>query len=136
MIEQKEFKLEDFIESLVTIDEINPGQFGHYPFQLVTENDKRELTVAALCLGGDVLSVYKTAKTMIHNGAVRMFLSVDFPANKLINYDYVAVFSFDNNELGCSIIPYDPATGKQLGYLMSGEPVDEMKKQFTHHVLN
>ncbi len=132
---------DEFIDHLVKIEYVeSTGTYGHYPFQLVTENEKGELTVAALCLGGDILGVYRTVKTLLTEGAVKAFLSVDFPAGHDIENDYVAVFTLIRNHSGdnltCIAMPYDWVNGKQFTRITSGEMINTLKEQFTQYVLN
>jgi hypothetical protein len=131
----KEFKLEDFIESLVKIDEVEAGAFGHYPFQLVSQKADGKLTVTALCLGGDVMKVYKTSRTLIEDGAVKLFLSVDFPAHLDMDQDFIAVFAYENDQARCFAIPYDPTSGETFPH-KTGQATENLTKVFNKFVLN
>ncbi len=123
---------EEFIEALVHIDEMGTGLFGHYPFQMVYEKADGGLSVAALCLGGDVKAVYRAAQTAIKEGAIKLFLSTDFPAGYDIKHDFIAVYSVVDNKLNCIAIPYDPVTGARFEIIEKGEMIDRLLLQFTH----
>jgi hypothetical protein len=128
--------INEFIESLVTIEPLEEGGYGHYPFQMVFTGADDGLNVAALCLGGDVFRVYKQAQAAINAGSKQLFLSLDFPASGDIEHDFVAVMSLSGKDCNCIAIPYDPKTGDVFDQITESSMLEIIKGQFLQVILN
>lgn len=123
--------LQGFIKSMVKIDYLEDfGAYGHYPFQLVSEDTEGKMTIGALLLGGDVEACYSTFAKQIKNGDKRVYLSVDFPAGGDIDKDFVAVFSYENEEYSLLAIPYNIEDGSVDEQITESETLVEIKAQF------
>lgn len=123
----------EFIESVVEIDFIEQSNcFGHYPFQMWVEDKDGENTMAALALGGDAAACYRKAISYIKDGAKIVYLSLDFPAIKGIDNDFVAVYSYENKELKCIAIPYDTKDGNLFKRIEEGEAINMLIDQFNN----
>lgn len=122
---------QDFIDALVKVEFIEDSKmFGHYPFQLAAEGKDERLNIGALFLGGDVLSVYRAAKTQIQEGATKLFLSCDFPAVGDIKTDFIAVFTYQGGALSSLAIPYDPQTGVCFEKIINSTAMQMLEADF------
>lgn len=125
-----------FIDTLVSIDIIEGTKsYGHYPFQIASIDKDNKLSLGALFLGGDVEAVYKTAKKLVIEGSVKLFLSIDFPANNDIQHDFIAVYTLTDRFVECLAIPYNSATGERYPEITNGKQLYWIKKQFENIVL-
>ena len=121
----------EFIENMVNIEFVDQSNcFGHYPFQMWTKTKDGKNEMAALAIGGDVAACYRAAAGHIKNDAKCVYLSLDFPATGDIKNDFVAVYSYEDKELKCIAIPYDPKTGNLLDRINSSETLSGLMKQF------
>ena len=123
--------INDFIKTLVSIDKIEgTNDFGHYPFQALSESKDGEITISTLALGGDVISCYKIFKKQRTEGATKMYMSLDFPAGGDIKDDFVMVFSYENKELSKIAIPYNIKTGERLDPITESNHLEKIFNNF------
>jgi hypothetical protein len=121
---------EKFIEEFVKIEIIEDDTFGHYPFQLYAELPNDKVDINALFLGGDVASCYKRfSDYVLCYDNINVFMSIDFPQTADSKHDFVAVFSYENNELTCVAIPYDTTTGEVFDIVTEGEFINIITEQ-------
>lgn len=107
-------EIKQFVEML-SIDET-----GHYPFSLYVEKQTGEQAMAALALN-DVRLVYNQVNQFLMESPKRIYFSIDFPANRDIKTDFVAVFFKEGKtDWQSVIIPYDEK-GNRLQQITSGE---------------
>ena len=121
--------MEKFVDKMVKIEWIEDSNcFGHYPFQMFSE-DKNGITKLTSLAIGSIVDAYRIAKKEIEIGSKKLFLSLDFPAGGDIENDFVVVFSVaDGNYSGFGIV-YD-SEGKILEKYNIGTQVKEIIKQF------
>ena len=122
--------VEEFIKSMVNIEFIEDSNcFGHYPFQLLCENNEGGLELNALALGGGVASCYRRFAEYKNNGAKRIYLSLDFPKGGDIENDFVAIFTYENNKIELFAIPYEIEEGKTFDRVTNSDHLDKIKAQ-------
>ena len=127
--------VEEFVKTMVKVEFIEDCNcFGHYPFQLMCENRDGGLSITALALGGDVASCCMKFSEYKNQGAKRIYLSLDFPKGGDIENDYIAIFSFEGNDIGLFAIPYDTANGKTFDIIKSSTQLDLIKKQMLSYL--
>lgn len=124
----KNFKetVESFIETMVTIDfREDDGCFGHYPFQMIVETNNGEFAMCALALKG-VEEYYSVVKEYMKDNPRTLFMSMDFPRGGDIDKDFVAIFSFEDNQFKIYAIPYNIETGDRSP-IVDGEDSKHLK---------
>lgn len=122
--------VEEFISSMVKVEFIeNSNGFGHYPFQLFAETKDGKYEMNALALS-NVVPCYKRFAEYKNNDANRIYMSLDFPKGGDIQNDFVAIFSFENNEIKLQAIPYQVSDGKILEGLKESQHLKTIKAQF------
>lgn len=122
---------EEFIEQMVKIEFLEQFKvFGHYPFSLFVEKKNGETEVISLALGGDVESCYKKFAEYREKGAVKIFLSLDFPRSGDMDNDFVAIFSLVENDLSIKAITYSTNTGEVIKQVENSDTLTEILKQF------
>lgn len=120
--------VEEFVKTMVRIDFVENSEcFGHFPFQLLAETKDGKLEINALALGGDVAACYRRFAKYKNSGAKRVYMSLDFPKGGDIKDDYVAIFSFENNEINLFAIPYKTKDGTTLDYIKTSDHLDKIK---------
>lgn len=118
----------EFIEKMVDISFVKSSDcYGHYPFQLFCENSNGSIEINALALGGEVVLCFKKFAKYKSSGAVRIYMSLDFPGCGDIENDFVAIMSFENDELSVVAIPYE-SDGTVLPIIESCNQLDLVKK--------
>lgn len=123
--------VKEFVDQFVKIDLIeNEDCYGHYPFQLFAETSDGKIDLNSLALGGDVKSCYKRAKKYFNEGATKIFMSLDFPALKDIENDFVCIYSILDGEFEVYAIPYDTETGETFEEIHNGEMLDNILEDF------
>ena len=123
--------VEDFVKNLVDISLMDDGvSYGHYPFSGIIEKQDNYIYLLSLAMGGDVLSVYKTIGKHIINGAKKVFFSLDFPGNKDLDTDFIAIISYENNEYKIFAIPYDVKTGETFEQIYDNILLTKILNQF------
>jgi hypothetical protein len=120
---------EEFIKSLVKIDEIEDGMFGHYPFSMVIEKEDGGLEIAALALNG-VIPVYMRVAVERVKGFKKIFLAVDFPKGGDMTEDFVAVFTVEADSTSLVAIPYNPDNGEVYDQITESEQLTMVLSQF------
>jgi hypothetical protein len=121
--------VEEFIKSMVKIDFIEDSDcFGHYPFQLLSENKDGKIEINSLALGGDVASCYIKFSDYKKQGSKRIYLSLDFPKTGDIKNDFIAIFSFENEEINLLAIPYETENGNKLDYIRNSNTLSNVKE--------
>ena len=106
----------NFIDNLKVDFQEDFGAFGHYPFQMLSKKGKKE-NYSALFLNGSVTLKYEKMKEQISNGNNEVLLSVDFPAKRDIENDFIAVFSYKEKKFDLAAITYCTETGEKLSFL-------------------
>jgi hypothetical protein len=125
----------EFVNQLVKIDIMEDGQsYGHYPFSGIIEDSNGKISILALALGGDVLSVYKTIGKSIIDGAKKAYFSLDFPPNEELKTDFVAVYSYENEEYNIFAIPYDVKNGETFDRIHDNVLLATILDQFKYIV--
>jgi hypothetical protein len=120
--------VEMFIKSMVKIEFIEKSNcFGMYPFQLFSEDIDGKQTVQTLLLGGNVKSCYEIFNNNVEN-CKKVYMALDFPKLGDIENDFIAVFSFENNEYKVIAIPYT-TEGKVLEFIKEAKAIDKIKSQ-------
>ena len=110
------------------IETISIDEEGHYPFSMMVEDQKSELTICALALNS-VHLVYAEVKKCLMENPKKIYFTLDIPASKDIKTDFVAVYFKENgNDWESVIIPYD-AEGNRLEQITGGEMFDLLLKQ-------
>ena len=123
--------VEEFVSSMVKVEFIEDSNcFGHYPFQLFAETKDGKQEINSLALGGDVASCYKRFAHYKNNDANRIYLSLDFPKGGDIQNDFVAIFSFENNEIKLQAMPYQESDGKLLQAIKESQHLKSIMSQF------
>lgn len=123
--------VEEFVSSMVKVEFIEDSHcFGHYPFQLFAETKDGKYEINALALGGNVASCYKRFAHYKNNNANRIYLSLDFPKGGDIQNDFVAIFSFENNEIKLQAIPYQLSDGEILQGIKESQHLKSIMSQF------
>ena len=123
--------VKEFANSMVKIDYVEQSQsYGHYPFQMYSENEEGQVEVGALALGDDVRACYRKVKDNICKGFNKIFLSLDFPGSEDMKHDFVAIFSIFDNAVDLYAIPYDIKTGERYKEIRKSELLNELKDQF------
>lgn len=121
----------EFIKELVKIDYLDQfGVYGHYPFQLMVETKAGGLELNALLLGGDVFSCYQKFGKYFREGAVKIFLSLDFPKGGDIEHDFVCVFSVIDGVVDICAIPYNLTTGKTYETIVKSKQLAKILEDF------
>lgn len=121
---------EDFIKSMVNIEYIeDEGVYGHYPFQLFSETKNGDFEINSLALGGDVKSCYLRFLEYKNEGSKRIYLSLDFPQGGDIENDFVAILSFENDNLDLIALPYRTEDGKILDIITNSTHLDLIESQ-------
>lgn len=125
--------VKEFVESVVKIDLLEDYNcYGHYPFQLVVETKDGHLEMNALALGGDVASCYRRVSKYLKEGATKVFMSLDFPANDDIEKDFVCIFSVVNGNFDIYAIPYSVETGEKYEEIHKSTLLDKILVDFKH----
>jgi hypothetical protein len=90
----------------------------------------------ALMLGGDVVSCYDRVREYVIKGAKGIHLSLDFPAGKDMEKDFVCVFSIKDRVCEILAIPYDTNNGDTFEIITKSTLLDEILDNFKSNVLN
>lgn len=124
-------ELEEFVTNLVTVDYKEDAKaFGHFPFQMISEDSEEGLIIGALLLQ-DVREVYAAIKTqLIKKNTTKVFFSVDFPAMLDIKNDFIVVFSIENKEVKLFAIPYNTETGELYDRVYQSRVLDHILDNF------
>jgi len=123
--------VKEFVDSMVKVEFVESSNcFGHYPFQIFVETKDGELEIDVLALGGDVVSCYKTFFKHKRSDAKRIYLSLDFPSGGDIDNDFVAIFSFENNEFKLYAIPYLLSDGSLLPEIYESDQLKKILSEF------
>jgi len=112
--------------------------YGHFPFHIVSEDQQNKITLGAMVLSS-IGKCYKMFHDTMKGGAKRCYMSVDFPAMKDIEHDFIAVFSYESSthEMNLVAIPYNGETGErypEISYKDS-EILNEIFKEFAMTVV-
>lgn len=128
--------VKDFIDALVKVELIgDSNQYGHYPFQLWAEKHDGTTELNALAVG-DVRLCYKRTKQYIKEiGVKKLFLSTDFPKSQDIEHDFIAIYSYIDEKIDISAIPYNIETGELYEMITSAKLLDLIRTDFESVVL-
>lgn len=119
--------IDEFIEKLVTIEVIRDEMYGHYPFQIVSDNDSG-IRIGALAVN-DIRACYDAFHVEQTKGCKSVFMSVDFPGGGDIKNDFVAVFAMKDEEVSVLAIPYNPETGEIFDRITESTLLDSILKE-------
>jgi len=123
--------VKEFVDQLVKIDILEDYDcYGHYPFQLFVETSDGKFEMNALALGGDVESCYKRCGEYLKNGAKKIFMSLDFPANLDIKEDFLCIFSIVDGKFEVYAIPYSTETGEKYEEIHTSELLNKILEDF------
>lgn len=127
--------VKEFVDGMVKIDLLEDYEcYGHYPFQLLVEAEDGHLEMNALALGGDVAACYRRVSTYFKEGAKKIFMSLDFPANGDIEKDFVCIFSIVDGNFEIYAIPYSVETGEKYEEIHKSELLDKIMEDFKYIV--
>lgn len=112
--------VEEFKESLVIEYQEEFKSYGHFPFQIVSEDPKGKITFGAMLLD-NIKACYKVFHDTMKAGAKNCYMSVDFPAMEGLDTDFIAVFSYESKDRNMSVvaIPYNTKTGEKYPEISS-----------------
>ncbi len=127
--------VKEFVEKLVHIEYINSSEsYGHFPFQMFTEESDGTFNFSALAVGGIIQRQYNFVKEKVKNKSKRIYLSLDFPAGDDIERDFVCVFSIEDGKFENFAIPYDPSTGEKFEPIKESNHLSAILEQFKKFV--
>lgn len=113
---------EKFIE-MISIDDD-----GHFPFQMIVEDENEQFTLSALALD-DAVQVYRQVLKAMAVPFRKIFFTLDFSAGRDLSNDFVAVhFKEKGKSWELVLIPYD-AAGNRLPMVTNGEMYEVLLRQ-------
>lgn len=130
-------QVKEFIDALVkTSYQEKDGEYGFFPFHMVSGGNDDKINIAAMMLGASE-DYYRMAKNVLDDGSEWLHLAMDFPKMGDIGSDFIMVFSVEGNEIDALAIPYDTKTGvmdNKFLYVNDSRMVYLIKNQFIHYL--
>jgi hypothetical protein len=98
--------VERFKETLVKIEQIEPGNFGYHPFHFIAEDKNNKMEIHAL-VGLNSQQCYARFRNAVLHKNKNVIMAVDFPAGQDVPNDFVFLIHYDGKQLSFEMMQYD-----------------------------